>query len=94
MDSVVKGDLLKGVGAAVGCEGFGAVERKARSRGQEAGMRAAWSAAPRRGNWPGSLDGFCFVRDRQSSCLTVELQSGPSMGSGAALLGWTPSSVM
>lgn len=92
METVGKGDLLKGVGVEVGCEGFGAVERKARSRGQEAG--AACPEAPRRGNWHGSLDGCCFVRDGQSSCLTVELQGGPSMGSGAALLGWTPSSAM
>lgn len=62
METLGKGDLPKGVGVEVGCEGFGAVERKARSHGQEAGMRAACPEAPRRGNWHGSLDGCCFVR--------------------------------
>lgn len=37
METVVRGDLLKGVGVEVGCEGFGTVERKERSCGQEAG---------------------------------------------------------
>lgn len=49
METVAKGDLLKGVGVEVGCEGFGAVERTERSCGQEAGVSAACSEAEKGG---------------------------------------------
>lgn len=83
MGTAVQGDLLKGVGVEVGCEGFGSVERKERSYRQEIEANVACSEAEK-GELAWQTNGHLFVRNRQS-WLVVELQSGPSMGVRATL---------